>query len=94
MACYLVGAIQVAYSLTQLGPLNTELSAAGGSAFHAVVPLTTFLLYMPKVLLARLLSEHYGLLICAICSDAPPLRWCNAHDITETAIGYSQPRPF
>jgi hypothetical protein len=47
--------------------LNTELSAAGGSAFHAVVPLTAFLLYMPKILLARLLSEHYGLLICAIC---------------------------
>jgi hypothetical protein len=65
----------VAYALTQLGPSDTELSAAGGSAggsaFQACGPLTSFLLYTPKVLLARLLPEHDGLLICAICSDAP-----------------------
>jgi hypothetical protein len=63
----------VAYALTQLGPLNTELSAAGGSAFQAFVPLTSGLLHMPSVLrgwpLTRL-SEHDGLLICAIRSDA------------------------
>jgi hypothetical protein len=63
----------VAYALTQLGPLNTELSAAGGSAFQAFVPLTSGLLHMPSVLrgwpLTRL-SEHDGLWICAIGSDA------------------------
>jgi hypothetical protein len=63
----------VAYAFTQLGPLNTELSAAGGSALQACIPLTTGLLYMPKVLLGWLtrLSEHDGLLICAIRPDAP-----------------------
>jgi|ERR1035438_1555464 hypothetical protein len=65
-------AIPVAYALTQLGPSNIELSVAGGSAgggaFQAFVPLTSF---PPNVLLARLLSEHDGPLICAICSDAP-----------------------
>jgi len=66
-------AVPVAYALTQLGPLNTELSAVGGSAFQAFVPLVSGLLHMPKVLrrwpLTRL-SEHDGLLICAIRSDA------------------------
>jgi hypothetical protein len=61
-------AIQAAHALTQLGPLNTELSAAGGSAFQAGVPLTSSLLHMPKVLrgwpLTRL-SVHEGLLIRA-----------------------------
>jgi hypothetical protein len=60
-------AVPVAYAPTQLGPLNTELSAAGGSAFQAFIPLTSGLLHMPKVLLGwpLTLSEHDGLLICA-----------------------------
>jgi len=66
-------AIKVANALTQLGPLNTELSAAGGSAFQAFVPLMSGLLHMPKVLRRwplTGLSVHDGLLICAIRSDA------------------------
>jgi hypothetical protein len=69
-------AIPVAYALTELGPLYTELSAAGGRAFQAGVPLTTGLLHMPKVLRGRPLTglpEHDGLLICAIRSDAVAL---------------------
>jgi hypothetical protein len=66
-------AIPVAFAPTRLGPLSTELSAAGGKAFQAFVPLTSGLLHMPRVLrgwpLTRL-SEHDGLLICAIRSDA------------------------
>jgi hypothetical protein len=58
----------VAYGPAKRGPLKTELSAAGGSAFQAFVPVTGGLLHMPKVLLGwpLTLSEHNGLLICAI----------------------------
>jgi hypothetical protein len=42
--------IQVAHALTQLGTLNTELSAAGGRAFQAFVPLMSDMLCTPKIL--------------------------------------------
>jgi hypothetical protein len=66
-------AIQAAHALTQRGPLNTELSSAGSSAFQAGVPLTSGLLHMPDVLRGWPLTGlpvHGGLLICAIRSDA------------------------
>jgi hypothetical protein len=61
--------IPVAYPLAQLGPLNTELSAAGGSALQVRVALTASLLCLPKVLLRVWWYEQDGLLICAVSSD-------------------------
>jgi hypothetical protein len=70
-------AIPVAYALAQLGPLNTEISAAGGSALQARVLITASLLCLPEVSLRVWWSEQDGLLICAISSDdAVALLWC------------------
>jgi hypothetical protein len=58
-------AIPVAYSLAQPGPLNAELSAAGGSALQPRVFFTASLLCLPEVSL-RCWGVQDGLLICAI----------------------------
>jgi len=57
--------------------LNTEISAAGGSALQARVLITASLLCLPEVSLRVWWSEQDGLLICAISSDdAVALLWC------------------
>jgi hypothetical protein len=48
--------------------LNTELSAAGGSALQVRVAITASLFCPLKVLL-NVLSVHDGLLFCAVNSD-------------------------
>ena len=62
-------AIPVPYALAQFGPLNTELSAAGGIALRAREPFTASLLRVPKFLLRWWCWEQGSLLICAICTD-------------------------
>jgi hypothetical protein len=69
-------AIPVAYAFAQFGPLNTELSAAGGSALRARVLITAKLLCLLQVML-RWWSEQDGLLICVITfDDAVALVYC------------------